>query len=173
MIHIVRHKGRLSLFFQKNTNKMVPQEKEVPPEPELGPGWRKVEVKKDCRVVKTLTKYWNPQGEELSYTDVKKILDSVQGKTKRMCMTYEEFQASKNPRLEINGRKRENELYGNMKEEAGPSTGDHLELNEFKAENSEDETRKQKLEVSPSDLVTKTEFKAEVKKTRIKTLGMS
>ena len=56
---------------------------EVPPEPELGPGWRKVEVRRDNRVVKTLTKYWNPQGEELSYNDAKKILDSVQGKTKR------------------------------------------------------------------------------------------
>ena len=70
------------MFFQKNTNKMVfTQKKEVPPEPELGPGWRKVEVKKDNRVVKTMTKYWNPHGEELSYNDVKKILDSVQGQT--------------------------------------------------------------------------------------------
>ena len=139
------------------------QKKEVPPEPELGPGWRKVEVKRDNRVVKTLTKYWNPQGKELSYKDVKKILDSAQGKTKR-CMTYEELEASKYPRLEIKGRKRENELNGNMKEEAGPSTGDYLELDEFKAENSEDKTRKQKLRVSPSDLVTKMEFKAEVRK---------
>ena len=139
------------------------QKKEVPPEPELGPGWRKVEVKRDNRVVKTLTKYWNPQGKELSYEDVKKILDSAQGKTKR-CMTYEELEASKYPRLEIKGRKRENELYGNIKEEAGPSTGDYLELDELKAENSEDRTRKQKLEVSPSDLVTKMEFKAEVRK---------
>ena len=58
------------------------QQIEVPPEPELGPGWRKVEVKKDNRVVKTLTKYWNPQGEELSFKDVKIILDSLQqGKT--------------------------------------------------------------------------------------------
>ena len=56
---------------------------EVPPEPELGSGWKKVEVRRDNRVVKTLTKYWNPQGEELSYKDVKKVLDSVQGKTKR------------------------------------------------------------------------------------------
>ena len=85
LIHVVRQKGVCqSLFFQKNTNKMVyTQKKEVAPEPELGPGWRKVEVKRDNRVVKTLTKYWNPQGEELSYKDVKKILDSVQGKTKR------------------------------------------------------------------------------------------
>ena len=59
------------------------QKKVVPPEPELGPGWRKVEVKKDNRVVRNMTKYWNPQGEELSYNDAKKILDSVQGKTKR------------------------------------------------------------------------------------------
>jgi len=59
------------------------QQIEVPPEPELGPGWRKVEVRRDNRVVKTLTKYWNPQGEELLYKDVKKMLDSVQGKTKR------------------------------------------------------------------------------------------
>ena len=72
------------MFFQKNTNKMVfTQQIEVPPEPELGPGWRKVEVRRDNRVVKTLTKYWNPQGEELLYKDVKKMLDSVQGKTKR------------------------------------------------------------------------------------------
>ena len=149
------------MFFQKNTNKMVfTQTIEVPPEPELGPGWRKVEVKKDNREVKTLTKYWNPQGEELSYKDVKKILDSVQGKTKRMCMTFEELEANKFPRLEIKGRKRENELYGIMKEEAGPSTGDYLELDEFKAENSEDKTRKHRLEVSRSNLVTKIEFKA-------------
>ena len=97
LIHVVRQKGVCqSLFFQKNTNKMVyTQKKEVPPEPELGPGWRKVEVKKDNRVVKIMTKYCNPQGEELSYKDVKKILDSMQGNTKRMCMTFEELEASK------------------------------------------------------------------------------
>ena len=85
MIHVVRCKSvSQSLFFQKNTNKMVfTQTIEVPPEPELGSGWKKVEVRRDNRVVKTLTKYWNPKGEELSYKDVKKILDSVQGKTKR------------------------------------------------------------------------------------------
>ena len=97
MIHVVRCKSvSQSLFFQKNTNKMVfTQKKEVPPEPELGPGWRKVEVKKDNRVVKAMTKYWNPQGEELSFKDVKKILDSLQGKTnidkgfKRTCAEAE------------------------------------------------------------------------------------
>jgi len=52
------------------------QENEVSPEPELGPGWRKVEIKVDNRVVKTRAKYWNPEGKELSYKDVKKLLDS-------------------------------------------------------------------------------------------------
>lgn len=52
------------------------QEKEVSPEPELGPGWRKMEVKVDNRVMKTRSKYWNPEGEELSYKEVKKLLDS-------------------------------------------------------------------------------------------------
>jgi len=51
------------------------QENEVSPEPELGPGWRKVEIKVDNRVMKTKTKYWNPEGEELSYKEVKKLLD--------------------------------------------------------------------------------------------------
>ena len=83
---LARRKGVCHCSFRKtqtrNTNKMVfTQKKEVPPEPELGPGWRKVEVKKDNRVVKSMTKYWNPHGEELSYNDVKKILDSVQGQT--------------------------------------------------------------------------------------------
>ena len=49
------------------------QEVEVQPEPELV-GWRKVEVKKDNRIVKTLTKYWDPQGKEFTYQEVKKML---------------------------------------------------------------------------------------------------
>ena len=51
------------------------QETEVPPEPELGPGWRKVETKVDNRVVKTRSKYWNPEGEEVTYKEVKKLCD--------------------------------------------------------------------------------------------------
>ena len=53
------------------------QEIEVAPEPELGPGWRKMETKVDNRVVKTKTRYWNPKGEELTYKEVKKIIEGV------------------------------------------------------------------------------------------------
>ena len=52
------------------------QEHEVSPEAELGPGWRKKEIKVDNRVVKTRSKYWNPEGEELTYKEVKKLIDS-------------------------------------------------------------------------------------------------
>jgi len=76
------------------------QKKEVPPEPELGPGWRKVEVKKDNRVVKTLTKYWNPQGEELSYKDVRKILDNENIQVAEKVETAENNQMTKERKRE-------------------------------------------------------------------------
>ena len=42
------------------SNLVFTQEIEVQPEPELVE-WRKVEVKKDNRIVETLTKFWDPQ----------------------------------------------------------------------------------------------------------------
>ena len=59
-----------SLIFPKEVKRGIfIQLNEVSPEPELGPGWRKVEIKVDNRVVKTRSKYWNPEGEERSYKE--------------------------------------------------------------------------------------------------------
>ena len=66
-----------TLILRLEVKMVFTQETEVSPEPELGPGWRKVEIKVDNRVVKTRSKYWNPEGEELSYKEVKKLLDSM------------------------------------------------------------------------------------------------
>ena len=48
----------------------------VKPELELV-SWRKMIVKKDNRIVRALTKYWNPQGNEVTFQEVKKILEKV------------------------------------------------------------------------------------------------
>ena len=55
-------------------------------EPELVV-WRKVEVKKDNRIVKALTKYWDHEGKEFTYQEVKKML-AYWNKTRRL---YQRF----------------------------------------------------------------------------------
>ena len=59
------------------------QEREAAAEAALGPGWRKVEVLKDGSVRKTLAKYWNPEGQEVTFKEVKRLLAMAAGGVKK------------------------------------------------------------------------------------------
>ena len=51
--------------------------------PDVGPGWTKQITKKDNLVKMTLTKFWDPEGVEFSYGEVKKLMAGNAQKAKR------------------------------------------------------------------------------------------